>query len=85
MNVILQIVGGITDGPKLFESEHDALMFYASLAKKINVEFDYDSLGTYSDSLIYELTQAVDKQLEDTDTDIYWWDIEPKLINENNE
>jgi hypothetical protein len=78
MQVIQEITNGVADCPVLMESEHEAMMFFAFLAKQHGVKFDYDSLGTYSDKIINDLVLASEEQLIGSGYELKWWETEIK-------
>ena len=84
MNVILVIERGIPNDPILIEGEHDTLMEVAKLAKQHKMKYDFDSLGTYSDQVMYDFYDALDEHFNsgNTGVEIRVWDIEPIMINE---
>lgn len=82
MNVVQLITAGIPQPPFLSNSEAEAEAHYCQLAKECGVEHDFDDVDS-SDNSLAELMEEVNSQLEHTEHQLMWWEIEPVVSEQD--
>jgi hypothetical protein len=77
MEIIQEIISGIPECPRLFESEKDALKSFIKLAKAGGVEYDFEEVekryDQHDSDAVSKFIEDVKEQLEGGDYELYWW------------